>query len=341
MNSVILTDEAQTYALNQLGQWLKKELNRPDWEIAVDLPKGDGGTDVDGYLYLYPTSWRIPGTEEYVALSFYWPNIAGPKDGLPAVQLYVPYKKDFPQRDLLLGQVKDKLTKLGFETSKGFEYFFWKELEMEFNEQTGIPFPVFSDVLNSFKELLAFEEVIEKVMASQPPEPPAHKRRGKIVSIVDTEFTPKKLTELAIINVVYDPVGDTISPILGEYYMGRGKELDTVLALDQLRRADAIVAHNGGNDRARLAALLRRMPTNNWLDSCKGIEWKGLLGIDDTRQETIANELRIEISQKHTAKSDAENLLEILATKQDGRTYLNRLLVGGYYMGEMSKSAKA
>ena len=93
----ILSDPALEMALQWLADFLKFELRLPDWEAHVESLQEGGAT-----LYLFPSSWRLSGIDDYVAFSFYWSNESDGDD--PCVQLYLPAKEHFPQRNQLLNR---------------------------------------------------------------------------------------------------------------------------------------------------------------------------------------------------------------------------------------------
>jgi hypothetical protein len=57
----ILTEDALKDLFIWLGEQLKSALGRQSWETFVQsFPYDEGGAT----LYLFPTSWRIPGVDD-------------------------------------------------------------------------------------------------------------------------------------------------------------------------------------------------------------------------------------------------------------------------------------
>src|SRR2546421_501316 len=70
----------KVHFMEWLGDYLRSELQREDWEMP------DVRTDDDGVcLYLYSPKWRV-GADGYMAFAFWWPNRI---DDSPAVTLFV------------------------------------------------------------------------------------------------------------------------------------------------------------------------------------------------------------------------------------------------------------
>jgi hypothetical protein len=329
----ILSDPSLELALQWLGDFLKFELQHPDWEAPVESFSEGGAA-----LYLFPPAWRLSGIDDYVAFSFYWSNDSDGDD--PCVQLYLPARKQFPQRNQLLDRIRPQLKRAGFtdhydgEDDPDPSVPLWRSVRLEFNGQTGFDLPaILRGILKGFQELMAVEKPIEEVFQSGPAPPPPSERKLKTIAFLDTEWTGKeptrRMTELAIVNVAYDPVKDEVVGVLEEYVMNKGKTLDGAKARDLLERAERIVAHNSSGDQSLLDRELPGTEKSKWLCSYRGIEWKHLMGVQGARQETLVGKAGIGYRQDHHARADAHDLIQLLAHRHDGgRTYLGRLLDG-------------
>ncbi len=329
----ILSDPALEMALRWLADFLRFELQHPDWEAHVESLPEEGAT-----LYLFPPSWRLSGIDDYVAFSFYWPNESDGDD--PCVQLYVPAKEHFPQRNQLLNRIRPQLKRAGFtdhyegECDPDPSCPLWRYIRFEFNGQTGFDLPaILSAVLKGFQELMTVEKTIDEARRSLPAPPPPFERKLRTIAFLDTEWTgsepARRMTELAIVNVAYDSVKDEVVGILEEYVMSKGKKLDEVKARALLERAERIVAHNSGGDKTLLDRELPGTEKSKWLCSFRGIEWKHLTGVQSARQETLMGRAGLRYVQDHHARADVHDLIQLLAQRHDGgRTYLGHLLDG-------------
>jgi hypothetical protein len=328
----ILTEPGLDLALKWLGEYLKSELKRPGWETCVEsfAETGEGAA-----LYLFPTSWRMREINDYVAFSFYWSNdtVGDP----PCVQLYVPALEVFSQRDQLLESLEGPLREAGFGNDYGDgdpdpACPWWRNIPLDIHPKTGVDLSaVLTAIRRGFQDLMKMEQLIGKAVHSQPPAPPPCQRPLTTVAILDTEWTgeapERKLTELAILNAVYDRQGDEVVGYLGEYIMRRGEKLNKPRALALLEKADRIVAHNASGDRSLVERELPGIPKIKWLDSLYGIDWKGLMGVKSASQQTLMGKAGLRYEQDHHADADARDLKLLLARKhQGGRTYLGRLL---------------
>ena len=138
------------------------------------------------------------------------------------------------------------------------------------------------------------------------------------------------MTELAIMNVAYDPIGDEVVGVLDEYVMKKGEILKKAVALSLLERAHRIVTHNSACDQSLLDPYLPGIQNHKWICSLHGVEWKRLMGVQSARQSSLAEQAGITYKQAHHALDDARDLKELLAKRDEsGRTYLGRLLDGG------------
>jgi hypothetical protein len=272
-----------------------------------------------------------------VAFYFYWFNDSTEEP--PCVALYLPDEVRFPPRNLLLDRVRAHLKGSGFTDyyegdDQDFSVPLWRDIRL-FNGQAGVDLPaILSAILKGFQDLMEVEKHIEEVVRSLPAPPPPYERELKIVAILDTEWTgeepARKITELAIVNVAYDPVKDEVVGILEEYCMNKGEELDKVRARTLLGRACRIVAHNCAGDESLLAQELPGIENDKWICSYRGIEWKRLTGARAASQNALASKFGIHYDQQHHACADAHDLKRLLAQKHDGgRTYLGRLLDDG------------
>jgi hypothetical protein len=329
----ILMESSLELALRWLADFLRSELQRTDWEAPVES-LSDGGA----VLYLFPPTWRLSGIDDYVAFSFYWSNDSDGDD--PCVQLYLPASEKFPRRNQLLNQIRPQLKRAGFtdhyegEDGPDPSVPLWKSIRFEFNGQTGLDLPaILQAILKGFRELMAFEKLIETAFQSGPMPTPPSERELKTIAFLDTEWTgsepTRKMTELAIVDVAYDPVKDEIVGILEEYVMNKGTKLDGVKVRDLLDRAERIVAHNCSGDQSLLDRELPGTEKRKWSCSYRGIDWRHLMGIQSARQETLVGKAGLRYAQDHHARADVHDLIQLLAQRHDGgRTYLGRLLDG-------------
>ena len=326
----ILSESALEFAMRWLGEFLKFELQHPDWEVEFDTAE-EGAS-----ICLFPPAWRVKGINDYVAFSFYWSNESN--GDAPCVQLCLPPKKKFPQRDQLLNRMRPQLIRAGFtDHYEGAEdpdpYCpLWKNIRLEFNEQTGFDLPAIrSAIFKGFQELMAVEKSIEDAFQSMPPPPPPSERKLKTIAVLDTEWTGsgarRKMSELTIVNVAYDPVKDDLVGILGRYDMPKGKKLHEAEARALLNRAERIVAHNSSGDQSLLDRGLPGIEKSKWLCSLRGIEWRRLIGVKSESQQTLMGRVGLRYDQDHQARPDAHDLIQLLAQRHHGgRTYLGRLL---------------
>jgi hypothetical protein len=148
------------------------------------------------------------------------------------VQLYLPAADVFPPRNELLSQLRPKLKLTGFT-----DYFeqsdpdpscpIWKNIQLEeFHRETGFDLDSFVvAIVDGFRHLVAVEGLIDDAFRSLPekqlPLPSEH--RLKTIAILDTECegsgAARRMTELAIVNVAYDPEEDVIVGVLEDYFM--------------------------------------------------------------------------------------------------------------------------
>ncbi len=315
-----------------LGDCLREELQRETWaEPCVDAY--EGGI----VLYLHSDGWQLPD-DEYVAFSFWIPNLL--EDDSPCVQLYIPTEDTFLQRNELLQSVRPKLKRKGFtdyyepgDPDPSFPL--WKSIRLEeFQKEYGFDLKSFTAaIVAGFRELLEIEPLIDIAFQSITKRGlPGPSNRGlETIAILDTEYdgqgAASRLTQLAIINVAYDTDGDAVVGILDEYCMSGGESLDEVKARAVLDRAEFVVAHNAfGADRPMLVRYLPGSEKKNWLCSLQGIDWKGLLDVQNVSLETLLRKVGLRLEQDHDARPDARDLKNLLALKHHGRTYLGRLL---------------
>jgi len=278
----------------------------------------------------------LPGIDDYVAFSFGWPNDS--QDDPPCVQLYLPVEDRFPDRNQLLARIRPQLAQTGFTDQYNGEedplpdYPLWKYIPLNFGGQTVIDLPrILSEVVKGFQGLMEVEPTIDEAIRSTCPPPPRCKRDLKTVAFVDTEWTgeepARKMTELAIVNVAYDPVGDEVVGVVGKYSWRKGQKLKKPEAVALLKNAHRIVAHNCSGDQSLVAQHLSGIKTIKWLCSYRGVEWKRLLRVQSASQSSLLGKAGLRIRQDHHAKADAQDLIWLLAQKhQGGRTYLGRLL---------------
>jgi hypothetical protein len=327
----ILNEPALEVVLRWLGDYLKFELQRQGWEAYIESFPDEGAT-----LWLFPPSWRLPGVDDYVAFSFNWSNKS---DGdPPCVQLYLPAEERFPQRNQLLDRIRPQLRRARFSDHCECEgdpdpgYPLWRNLRLDFNAQTGVDLSaILSTVLKGFQDLMGVEKLIDEAVNSSPPPPPACDHELKTIAFLDTEWSGKeasrKMTELAAVNVAYNPVKEEVVGILEEYVMNIGETLNKPRARALLGRADRIVAHNSSSDETLLERELPGIDKSKWICSYRGIEWKRLTGVQSARQNTLMGKAGLRYEQDHHARADAHDLKRLLAQKHEGgRTYLGRLL---------------
>jgi hypothetical protein len=328
---MILSEDALRAALRWLADHLKFELKRQAWETSIESFLEEGAL-----LFLFPSAWRVPGVDDYVAFSFCWSNDTQGES--PCVELYLPPEERFPNRNQLLSQIRPQLKRVGFtdhyEGDLDPRFPLWKYIRFEFGGQTGVDLPSFlAAILKGFQELMDVEEVIGEVFRSTPPPPPPSERTLKTIAFLDTEWVGKeparKMTELAIVNVAYDPVEDEVVGILEEYVMSKGEKLDREKARSLLDKAHRIVAHNSSGDQSLLEEELPGIEKTKWMCSFRGIKWKRLMGVQSARQSSLMGKTGLRYKQDHHARADAHDLRRLLAQKHEGgRTYLGRLLDG-------------
>jgi hypothetical protein len=329
----ILSDEALVVAFRWLGDHLKCELQLPAWETYLESFPDEGAT-----LYLFPSAWRLPGIDDYVAFSVWWSNDS--QGEAPCIQLYLPAEERFPNRNQLLSQIRQPLNGAGFtdryegEEDPDPRCPLWKYISVELSGQNGIGLArTLSAIVSGFRELMEVEAAVGEIFRLQPPPPPPCERRLKTIAFLDTEWTGKeparRMTELAIISVAYDPISDEVLGILDEYVMRKGKRLDKIKARSLLEKAHRIVAHNCGSDQSLLDRQLPDIEKNKWLCSFRGVEWKRLMGVQSASQSSLMGRAGLRYEQDHHARADADDLKRLLAQKHEGgRTYLGRLLDG-------------
>jgi hypothetical protein len=329
----ILTEPALAAALAWLGDRLKFELKRQEWESYVQSFPDDeacGGT-----LYLFPSSWRMPATDDYVAFSFYWSNDSAGDP--PCVQLYLPAEETFPQRNDLLDRISPQLRRAGFSGDYGDEdpdpsCPLWRNIQLEFG--VDLPAILLAAVRKGFEDLIGVEKLIEEAVRSAPLAPPAWQRELKTLAFLDTEWTGqaphRKMTELAFVIGIYDPVKDDLVYSPTEYsWLAKSGKLDKAKALALLNRAEKIIAHNFNGDRSLVEKELPGIDPTRWICSFRGVDWKNLIGVRSASQETIMGRLGTNYTQEHKALADVYDLIRVLTQKhQGGRTYLARLLEG-------------
>jgi DNA polymerase-3 subunit epsilon len=329
----ILSEDALEAAMRWLADHLKFELNRQAWETYVEAFPEEGAS-----LFLFPSAWRVPGVDDYVGFSFYWPNDT--QGEAPCVQLYLPPEERFPNRNQLLSQLRPQLRLVGFtdhyegEDDPDPSCPLWKYIRFDFGGKTGVDLPsLLAAILKGFQELMQVEEVIGEVFRSMPPPPPPSERRLRTIAFLDTEWLgqepTRKMIELAIVNVAYDAVEDEVVGILEEYVMKKGEKLNKEKARSLLDQAHRIVAHNASSDQSLLARELPGIKKSKWMCSFRGIEWKRLMGVQSGRQSSLVGKAGLRYEQDHHAQADAHDLKRLLAQKHEGgRTYLGRLLDG-------------
>ncbi len=328
----ILSEPALRRTLEWLGNYLKSELQRQDWKIDVEQFEGEGGT-----LYLFPLLWRLPDIiNEYVAFSFFWSNDSTAE--APCVQLYLPLENVFQPRNQLLSRIRPQLMRAGFtDHYEGGEEPdptcpLWKYIRLEVSEQNGFDLPkMLSAILQGFMALLTVENLITEARRSLPAPPPPYEHQLQTIAFLDTEWKgedpSRKMTELAIVNVAYDPLNDEIVGILDEYAMNKGDKLQQTTARALLERAYRIVAHNASSDQALLDGELPGIEKSKWVCSLHGINWRHSTGVRSAGQEPLMAKAGLSNKQDHHACADARDLRRLLAQRQaDGRTYLRHLL---------------
>jgi hypothetical protein len=268
-----------------------------------------------------------------LAYSLYWPN---DYEQPLYYQLYLPLADRFPQRTELLDSIRQPLTDAGFSDQDSDAYNpLWKSVSgLEFNRPLRV---VAEEILRAvlkgkgFQDLMKVETFIDKTVRQLPSPPPPYHRKLKPIAVLDTEWKGnaprRKMTELAIKTVEYDPVEDKITGISGEYLLNIGGKLNKERARALLERAERIVAHNFNGDQSLLEQELPGIPKNKWIDSLHGIDWKSLAGTDKAGQQDLMLKLGLRDTQDHQAEADVNDLIRILAQKDKcGRTYLGRLL---------------
>jgi DNA polymerase-3 subunit epsilon len=330
----ILSEPALKRTLVWLGNHLKFELQRQDWKIDVESFADAGGT-----LYLFPSSWRLPGiTNEYVAFSLYWSNDSAGE--APCVQLYLPTEDVFQPRNELLNQIRPQLMRAGFkdhyegQDGPDPKCPLWKYIRLEFGEQNGFDLPkMLSEILQGFEVLMSVENRITNARQSLPCPPPRYEHQLQTIAFLDTEWKgedpSRVMTELAIVNVAYDPLNDEIVGIVGEYAMEAGYTLKQADARTLLERAERIVAHNARSDQTLLDRELPGLEKRKWVCSLYGIEWRHLTDVRSAGQKSLVARAGLRAEQDHHAHADAHDLRRLLAQKHDdGRTYLRHLLDG-------------
>lgn len=170
-----------------------------------------------------------------MAFSFGWSNesVGDP----PYVQLYLPLEERFPHRNQLLNRIRPQLKRAGFtdhyegESDPIAAFPLWRSIRLEFNGQAGVDLPaILSAILKGFQDLMEVEKPIEEACQSLPAPPPPSERVLKTIAFLDTEWSgaepARKMTELAIVNVAYDPLKDEVVGILEEYVMNIGEKPD-------------------------------------------------------------------------------------------------------------------
>jgi len=283
-------------------------------------------------LNLFPENWRLPD-EEFVAFGVAWCNPFTEQWADPYVFLRVPLEDAFQGRNRLLNLVRLPMIDRGFEDDGDPYYPICKYLDAEeFQSASGFDADGFAAAaVEGLRDMLPMSELIDKLFASPCVAPPPRtKRLLKTVAFVDTETSGNgnraRMTELAIINAAYDEIGDEIVERLEEYSLNAPTKLDETKTRSMLAGASAIVAHNAEFDRGVLERVLPGVEKLPWLDSCHGIDWKGLTGTDSASLESLLSLEGLAAAQQHTALADAHDLLRLLAVQRDGKTYLARLL---------------
>lgn len=315
-----------------LGEHLRSELSVEAWE--------DPESDADGdyvSLSLLPKRWRLTG-DECVAFVFCWPIRFWEES--PSVGIYLPAEEVFPPRNALLSQLRAKLRLAGFTDHWGQgvpdpSVAVWKTVSFDkFQRDSRFELSSFvAEVVDGFRRLSDVEPMIDSAIQSLPlprvtdvTEHPL-----KTIAFLDTESeglgAARKMTQLAIVNVAYDPEGDVVVGVLDEYFKNSGQKLDVARSRALLQRAEHIVAHNAFSaDKPLLASELPETEKMRWLCSCRGIPWKQLLDVQSESLETLMGRTGLRYQQDHTAQADANDLKRLLALKHKGRTYLGRLL---------------
>jgi hypothetical protein len=102
----ILSEPVLVFAFRWLGDFFKFEWQHLDWESHGSFP------EEGAFLYLFPPSWRLLGIDGHLAFSFPWSNESN--GDAPEVQLYLPAKEQFPQRNQLLNQIRPQLKRAAF-----------------------------------------------------------------------------------------------------------------------------------------------------------------------------------------------------------------------------------
>jgi DNA polymerase-3 subunit epsilon len=331
---ILSEPEALERTLKWLGNYLRRELQIHNWKVDVELFEDEGGT-----LYLVPLSWRLPGTtNEYVAFSFYWSNDSTGED--PCVQLYLPTEDLFQPRNELLNQIRPLLMRAGFtdhfegEEDPDRTCPLWKYIRLELGEQNGLDLPrMLSGILQGFQALMTVGNLITDARQSLPCPPPPYEHQLQTIAFLDTEWKgddpTRAMTELAIVNVAYDPLKDEVVGILEEYAMEAGDKLKPTTARALLERAHRIVAHNASRDLTLLDRELPGVEKKKWVCSLHGMEWRQLTGVRSAGQKSLVARAGLRVEQDHHARADAHDLRRLLAQKHDdGRTYLRHLLDG-------------
>ncbi len=319
-----------------LGEHLRSELSREAWEEAeVQVVEGDYVI-----LYLFPPGWRLRG-DDYVAFAFCWP--VQPWEEAPCVELYLPAEEVFPPRNALLNQLRAKLKRIGFtdhwdqEGDPDPSAPLWRDIPLEkFHHDSGFDLDsLVAEVVDGFRNLLDVEPLIDSAIQSGSGTVTAPAERSlKTIAFLDTESeglgAARKMTQLAIVNVAYDPEGDAVVGVIDEYFKNSGQKLDVARSRALLQRAEHIVAHNAfGADKPLLASELPETEKMNWLCSFRGLAWKQLLDVQSESLETLMGKTGLRYQQDHTARADASDLKRLLSLKHKGRTYLGRLLDNG------------
>jgi hypothetical protein len=315
-----------------LGEHLRAELQLEAWEDPeVRAEEGSVG------LYLFPHTWRLG--ETYVAFSLGWPSPLNEIENNPGVMFHVPAQELFPPRNELLNRLRPKLKRTGFIDHAAFDtdpaFPLWNEIRPEeFHTDSGFDLDSFvKAIVEGFQRLMEVEPLIEDAFRSllvkqlQLPS----ERGLKTIAFLDTETegsgSASRMTQLAIVNVAYDPEEDAVVGILKEYFMDAGQSLDKTEARATLERAEFIVAHNISFDRPLLARNLLGTEKMKWCCSLRDLEWKQLLEVQSASLETLIGKVGLKYDQDHTARADARVLRSLLALKHNGgRTYLGRLL---------------
>jgi hypothetical protein len=333
---MVLSEDEFRKHMKDLAEYLRVQLGT-DWEGHAhfwDYP------DSGATIYVRKPKWHLRNhrgyevPDEYVAFSFYWSNDIednDPDGDDPYVALYVPVSREFPkqeQRDELISLVQKPLTDLGFsydETETGEPLWNFVPLETKTNV------PKRSAIMKMFRDLLRVEKQIDGFFSRWPePSPLPWERDAIFVTVVDAEWPQNKraprMSGFAARMLIYDPLKDQVTGGRGPYVMNGTFEQDKARPL--LDTADWIVAHNNGGDRGVLKREGLEIPAKKWLDSCHGIDWKGLTGVENKGLLDLLQHLKIDYEQAHEANDDVESLIRVLLTKHQGRTFLARLLDG-------------